>query len=152
MLFRSGIASDILPKLKLDAVSWSSYDGMNNFHDMYRGVEYLKQQMQPTPYMNGKKMVIIGEVGVPERKTAKTPTERWDYFFGVYLALDVPLIIDWEIYCNEPMDGTQSDASHTRTEQEMRGFWMIKPDGSKSETALYWEKLLNNPGGKFPLN
>jgi hypothetical protein len=148
----TGIASDILPKIKVDLVSWSSYDGMNDFHEMYRGIEYLRKQLRPTPYMKDEKRVIIGEIGVPENISKKSATVRWDEFFGVFFALNVPLIIDWELYCNEPKDGSQNDFNKPRTADEMRGFWMLKPDGSKSETALFWEKILNNPGGKFPQN
>jgi hypothetical protein len=148
----TGITSDILPKIKVDLVSWSSYDGMNDYHDLYRGIEYLRKQLRPTPYMKGEKRVIIGEIGVPENVTKVPAMQRWDKFFGVFFALNVPLIIDWELYCNEPKDGTQNNFNKPRTAEDMRGYWMVKPDGSKSETAIFWEKILNNPGGKFPQN
>lgn len=144
-----GIANRILPNIKVDIVSWSSYDGMNDYRDLYRGIQYLREQMQPTACMKGEKRVIIGEIGVPENVTKRTPTERWDEFFGVFFALDVPLIINWELYCNEPKDGTQNKNNVVRTAEDMRGFWMLKPDGSKSETALYWEKLMKNAGKKL---
>jgi hypothetical protein len=148
----TGIASDILPTINVDLVSWSSYDGMNDYHDMYRGIEYLRKQMRPTPYMKGEKRVIIGEIGVPENISSRSATVRWNEFFGVFFALNVPLILDWELYCNEPKDGSQHNFDKARTADEMRGFWMLKPDGSMSETALFWKKILNNSGAKFPQN
>lgn len=143
----TGIASDILPNITVDMVSWSSYDGMNDPRKMFRGIGYLREQLHPTPYMKGRKEVIIGEIGIPENVSKRPTAERWDELFGAIFAQDVRLVIDWEIYCNEPKDGRQNDFKTKRTAEDMRGFWMIRPDGSKSETCLFWEKLMNN-GGK----
>ena len=83
-------------------------------------------------------------------------------FFSLFLTIsvalmaqstltDVPLVINWELYCNEPVDDSlKSDWSRPRTEEELRGFWLVKPDGSMGITGTFWDKLLKNPGGKFP--
>ena len=141
----------LLPKVELDMVSWSSYDGMGEPRRFFRCIEYLRQQHRPTPYMKGQKYVFIGEAGIGERTVKFDVTDRWDGLFGVLFALDVPLIINWEIYCNEPVKKeTKNDFSRPMTEDELRGLWIIKPDGTLGITGTYWEKILNNPGGKFP--
>ncbi|GHU99717.1 hypothetical protein FACS1894159_04200 [Bacteroidia bacterium] len=142
----TGIASDVLPNMEVDMVSWSCYEGLQDMRKLYRGIEYLRAQMHPTPYMKSERRVIIGEVGFQERMIPNV-VESWDKFFGVILALDVPLVIDWELYCNEPVDKTaKKDTDRVFDHEELRGFWLLKPDGAKSETCLYWQKLLANPG------
>lgn len=146
-----GIANAVLPELHVDMVSWSCYDGMSSPVLLYKGLQYLREQMRPTPYMKGEKKVFLGEIGIPEKVNSERITERWDEFFGVCFALDIPYVIHWELYCNEPVDGKQKQFYPTRTEDELRGFWLIKPDGSKSETYNYFEKLLDS-AGKLVLN
>ena len=147
----TGIASDVLPNVEVDMVSWSCYEGLRDVHKLWRGIEYLRAQMRPTPYMKGERTVIIGEAGFQERVEKHNVTEMWDKFFGVIFALDVPLVIDWELYCNLPVDkeARHDDMSTGRVfrADELRGLWMIRPDGSKSETCLYWQKLLAGAGG-----
>ena len=143
----TGIASDVLPAMEVDMVSWSCYEGLRDVKKLYRGFEYLRTQMRPTPYMNGERRVMIGEVGFHEARIPNT-VELWDKFFGVCFALDVPLIIDWELYCNEPIDKDTKKNTDGRVyaAEELRGMWLLRPDGSKSETCHYWQKLLANPG------
>lgn len=150
-----GIANYVLPNLEVDMVSWSCYDGMDpDGVDLYRGIEYLKKQMKPTPYMNGERDVYLGEIGIPEQRyeglTEKQPViERWDKYIGVSLALDVPYIIQWELYCNEPKNEKYRRDIETRKTSEMRGFWLIRPDGTQSFVGDYFQKLLENPGEKL---
>lgn len=148
----TGVANSILPNIKVDMVSWSSYDGLRNPVDFYRGIEYLKSQMNPTKYMQGKKTVFIGEIGIPEnieesKKSNIVP--RWDALIGVCLALDVPYIVHWEVYCNEPLDGKQKQFYPVRTEKELKGLWLIKPDGTKGLSCNYLQQLLQNAEGKI---
>lgn len=146
----TGVANAILPNIKVDMVSWSSYDGLKNPVDFYKGIEYLKQQMNPTKYMKGKKTVFIGEIGIPENvdnNKKKNIVSRWDSFIGVCLALDVPYIVHWEVYCNEPLDGKQKQFYPVRTEKELKGLWLIKPDGTKGLSCGYLQQLLQNAGG-----
>ncbi len=148
----TGVANSILPNIKVDMVSWSSYDGLKNPVDFYKGIEYLKKQLNPTKYMQGKKTVMIGEIGIPENteESKKTDiTARWDALIGVCLALDVPYVVHWEVYCNEPKDGKQKQFYPVRTESEMKGLWLIKPDGTKGISCNYLQQVLQNAGGKL---
>jgi hypothetical protein len=99
----------------------------------------------------GKNAVYIGEVGKTENLGA-TPdeiTEFWDWFLGASFALELPWIVHWELYCNEPKDGTKSDR-RPRKADELRGFWLIKPDGSLGYAGKYFTSLLQNAGGRLP--
>ena len=113
---------------------------------MYRGIDIIRQHLIPTAYMKGKKVVFIGEVGRPENienQTRESIREFWDLNLGVYFAQDIPYIIQWELFCNEPKVGPKSQ-DRNKTTDELRGFWLIRPDGSKGWAQEYFEEILSN--------
>ena len=140
------ITSSVLPKVKVDMVSWSSYDGKSRDGlKMFKGIDYIRQQLIPTDYMKGKKVVFIGEIGEPENinnQTRETIREFWDLMLGVYIAQDIPYIINWELFCNEPKIGPRTQ-DRNKTADELRGFWLIRPDGSKSWAQEYFDEILS---------
>ena len=143
------LTTHILPHVALDLVSWSSYDGMHSAVAAWQGIEIIRQHMQPSPVF-GNKAVFIGEIGKPEQEAKrKDIIDWWDRAMGVFLALEIPWIIHWELYCNEPKNGTKSDR-HPRHAEEMRGFWLLRPDGSLSHSAHYLTQLLQHAGHSLP--
>ena len=150
-----GIVNSVLPQVETDMVSWSSYDGLTpDGLKLYKGIEYIRQNLKPTPFMKGKRVVFLGEIGIPEQRytglTEKGPiTDHWDAYVGVCLALDVPYLIQWELYCNEPKNEELRKLNDTRKTDEMRGFWLIRPDGTMSYAAEYFDHLLKNAGRKM---
>ena len=144
------LTTHVLPHVALDLVSWSSYDGMDSAVNAWQGIELIRQHMKPSPVF-GKPVVYIGEIGKPENTGAKEKeiVEWWDRALGVFLALEIPWIIHWELYCNEPKDGTKSDR-RPRKAEELRGFWLILPDGSLSYSGEYHVSLLKNAGSQLP--
>ena len=143
------LTTHVLPHVTLDLVSWSSYDGMNSAVAAWQGVELIRQHMRPSPVF-GNQAVYIGEIGKPENgATQKDIVEWWDRALGVFFALDIPWIINWELYCNEPKDGTKGDR-RPRKADELRGFWLIRPDGSLSYSGEYLVSLLKNTGRTLP--
>ena len=157
-----GLTSDVLPYVKTDLVSWSCYDGMANPVDLWRGIEYIKENMKPTGVFPGTP-VMIGEIGIPENegtvfgipaqagKIVKDELiKRWDNAISVFLAQDIPYVIQWEVYCNEPKSDVKDTLVHTT--DEMRGFWLIRPDGTESYSASYLKRLVQNAGKKIKNN
>lgn len=144
-----GIASSILPAVQTDMVSWSCYEGLDeNGIKLYKGIVYLRNQMQPTAYMKGKKIVFLGEIGIPEQRyedlnEESEVKERWDLYMGVCLAQKIPYVINWQLYCNEPVNQTIRNTNQNCKNNELMGFWLIRPDGTKSWGNEYFEKLLN---------
>jgi hypothetical protein len=140
------ITTNVLPKVKVDMVSWSSYDGKSKDGlKMFKGIDYIRQHLTPTSYMNGKKVVFIGEIGEPENinnQTRESIREFWDVMMGVYLAQEIPYIIHWELFCNENKDGSPRLQDRNKTGDELRGFWLIRPDGSKSWAQEYLDEIL----------
>jgi hypothetical protein len=139
------LTTNVLPKVKIDMVSWSSYDGRTpDGLLMYKGIDIIRQYLVPSDYMKGKKVVFIGEVGRPENienQTRESIREFWDLNMGVYLAQNIPYIIQWELFCNEPKVGPRTQ-DRNKTNDELRGFWLIRPDGTKGWAQEYFEELL----------
>jgi hypothetical protein len=150
-----GIVNSVLPLVETDMVSWSCYDGMDaSGIGLYKGIQYIKANMHPTPYMKNKKVVFLGEIGIPEQRydDLKDPNDivkRWDAYIGVCRSLKVPYIIQWELYCNEPKDENLRKLTDVRSTSEMRGFWLIRPDGTLSYVGEYFNRLLKNAGRKL---
>jgi len=138
------VTTSVLPMVKIDMVSWSSYDGKTKDGlKMYRGIDIIRKYLVPSPYMKGRKVVFIGEVGEAENingNTRESIREFWDVMMGVYLSQDIPYIIHWELYCNEPKTGPRTQ-DRNKTEDELRGFWLIRPDGSKSWAQEYFDEI-----------
>lgn len=152
------ITFDVLPHVEVDMVSWSAYDGKAPKHTrmetavkphregvrMYRGIDYIRQSMVPTPYMKGEKVVFIGEIN--EHENVPGMSREWvqefcDIVMGVYLAQDIPYIVYWELYANEPKDGKKSQ-DYSRTADELKGNWLIRPDGSHGWAQEYFDEIL----------
>lgn len=143
------LTTRVLPKVKVDLVSWSCYDGLETPVKTWQGIEILRQSMQPSPTF-GTNAVYVGEVGLPENGMEKSKVvDFWDRTMGVFLAMELPLIVHWELYCNEPKDGTK-ELRHPRREEEMKGFWWIKPDGQPGFGGKYLNALLQHAGKVLP--
>ncbi len=140
------LTTDVLPKVKVDMVSWSSYDGKTpDGLKMYKGIDIIRKHLIPTPYMKGEKVVFIGEIGKPENiknETRESIREFWDLNMGVYFAQDIPYIIHWELFCNENKDGSPRLQDRNKTADELKGFWLIRPDGSKGWAQEYFEEIM----------
>lgn len=154
-----GLANYVLPVTETDMVSWSCYDVMVNDTtedgvSLFRGIEYLRKQMRPTEVMNGKPFVFLGEIGIPEQRyehlmDQQSVIHNWDVYMGVCIALDVPYIIQWELFCNEPKNEELRRLAETRTRDEMRGFWLVRPDGTTSWVGEYFARLMKSAGKRL---
>jgi hypothetical protein len=143
------LTNRVLPHVSLDLVSWSSYDGMSDEVATWQGIEIIRHHMRPSA-TSGEKTVYLGEIGKPEKGVpAREIIDWWDRALGVCLAMEIPYIVHWELYCNEPADGTKSDR-RPRKAEEMRGFWYLRPDGSLSHGGRYLDTLLKHAGAVLP--
>lgn len=135
------ITTHVLPQVGVDLISWSCYDGLSSPVNLWHGLETLEHYRKTRPD-GSKPPVYIGEIGLPESGLEEKPTiEAWDAWMGVLLAKQIPYILHWELYCNEPKD-KKPDSKPVRTAEELRGFWLIRPDGSLGYAAKYFKSLL----------
>ena len=138
------VSNSVLPFVKVDLVSWSSYDGLKSAKDMERGIKHLSEMHRNKGAFPEKQTVMIGEIGFQEQVANFDVAERMKSIYDKCLEMDVPYIIYWEIYCNEPKDqGTRSKSYPMRTTDEMKGLWLFRPDGSESIVCKVLKDYLN---------
>jgi hypothetical protein len=51
-----------------------------------------------------------------------------------------PYIVYWQLYCNEPRPEAEIPSWKI---DDFRGFWLIRPDGSKTNVYNYFAQILN---------
>jgi hypothetical protein len=94
-----------------------------------------------------KNHVYIGEVGIPENENSAEAVEKyWDTAMAVFLANDVPWIVVWELYCNEAKVGVKEETGRSLGADQVRGFWLLKPDGSQGVGGQYLSNIMNSAG------
>ncbi len=136
------VTEKVVPGIELDLVSYSAYDGLRDPITLWRCVEEIRRHARTTgPF--GERAVYLGEIGLPENETPPGQiAERWDGWLGAALAAKVFYVIQWEIYCNEINPKIQPPPRLPIKElSHMRGFWLVRPDGSLSETGQLLQRL-----------
>jgi hypothetical protein len=124
----------VLPRVELDLVSYSSYDALSSPATLAVAIGEIRRHARTGPLF-GPGAVMLGEIGIPENDQPARIAERWDGWIGAALALDVPYIFQWQLYCNEPRAGRPKPEAPIRDAGECRGFFLVRPDGSLGETG-----------------
>lgn len=138
---KQSIVNSILPHIKTDYVSWSSYDvtkpaamkgGEQGRARFMAALDYIEAHL-PESDVPGKR-VFIGEYGFelasfpdPELQRKYTAViMKWSLKWGC------PFILYWELYCNEiePKTG------------EHRGYWLIDDQGDKQPVWFFHKEFL----------
>ena len=153
------LTTHVLPKIRPDYISWSCYDGLKTEArsadktaiGLWQGLEIIQHYARTVQHdAAGRPAVYIGEIGFPEQVVPpESAVEMMDAALGVFFARHIPYILYWELYCNERKDGTRSLVTASEPAQELRGFWLIKPDGTLGGTGAYFRELLMLAGGKL---
>lgn len=142
---RPGLVNAILPHTNLDLVSYSAWDSTTDKYNdpnvFRRALDFIAKNMPDSPDF-GDKNVYIGEFGMPENDFGPEKIQQ-----AIPNAVDTalewgcPYIVYWQIYCNELRPGKRPAPVKNNT--DVRGFWLIRPDGSKTWTWSYFQNLLN---------
>ncbi|MCU0918634.1 MAG: hypothetical protein MUC88_29365 [Planctomycetes bacterium] len=143
---RSGfpnVVNRVLPHTKLDLVSYSAWDSATSH---YTDPNVLRQALDfiaahaPDSADFGARNVYMGEFGMPENvhSLAKVQVAVPN---AVRTALDwgCPYVVYWQLYCNELKDPQAHPP--VRSNDAVRGFWLIRPDGTKAWTWDYFHDL-----------
>ncbi len=147
---RPNMVDKVLPHTKLDLVSYSAWDATAEYSEnsqiLCDALDFIAKNM-PDSVEFGDRNVYVGEFGMPENKFS--PEKIQKVIPGaVETALNwgCPYIVYWQLYCNELKDNKQKPPVHSN--DSVRGFWLIRPDGSKAWTWDYFYGLLSPDGQK----
>ena len=143
---RPGVATDVLPYVPLDMVSYSAYDSQHEIDTFPAAMAFLAEHMPPkdgTDQRLGGRVgrVFVGEYGFPENhphveqgllpmveNVLRTATEsgcRWTFF--------------WQLYCNEPL------RRPVEKNDDCRGFWLVRRDGSETPACQMLREFWKQP-------
>ncbi|OHB53697.1 MAG: hypothetical protein A2Y12_15095 [Planctomycetes bacterium GWF2_42_9] len=141
---RPNMVNKVLPFTHLDLVSYSAWDAaVDQWKDpnvFRKALSFIAKNM-PDNKAFGDKNVYLGEFGWPEnlygRENLVTALSQ-----AVNTALDFgcPYIVYWQLYCNELVD--TNTPLPVKDNKDVRGFWLLRPDGSKSVAWDYFNDLL----------
>jgi len=164
----SRVVNKVLPAVDLDLVSYSAWElggqiagdswlpGQNSREQFDEAetlvtetLDYIVGQFTPTGAADDvlgadQRPLYLGELGVPfeetgpeaglrELRAVLEPSLEWGVRWAIY----------WQVYCNELASGDDPAIGETVSDdQEVRGFYLVKPDGSKAVTWDYFRELL----------
>jgi hypothetical protein len=129
---RPTVTDQVLPHVPVDLVSYSAWDTQDDPELLRDALEYIARHTVDRPPF-GDRNVYLGEFGQPENERSEVDVRR-RVPKTVETALDwgCPWVIYWQIYCNE------ARRRPVASNDDVRGFYLIRPDGSK---ALAWDEL-----------
>ena len=148
---KPNMVNKVLPHTKLDLVSYSAWDSTTAYPEdpnVFRNaLNFIAAYMPDSPDF-GNQNVYVGEFGMPENKFPIKQIQKMVPNV-VTTALDwgCPYIIYWQLYCNELQDDKLVPPVHSN--DAVRGFWLIRPDGSKAWTWDYFAELFKSSSQKM---
>lgn len=138
---RPALVNRVLPHIRTDFVSWSSYDvtkpaallgGEAGRALVFQALDYIEAHL-PKSEIPGKR-VFVGEYGF-ELASFKDPDLQRKYTASIMkwaLEWGSPFVLYWELYCNEVDPATGRS----------RGYWLIDDRGVKQPVWFLHEEFL----------
>ena len=129
---RPTVTDRVLPHTRVDLVSYSAWDTQGDPALLRAALDYIARHT-PDREPFGDRNVLLGEFGLPENGHSRQQV-RQTIRGAVETAVDwgCPWVVYWQVYCNE------ARRQPVRSNLDVRGFWLLRPDGSK---AWAWDEL-----------
>jgi hypothetical protein len=146
------VLTHVVPYAGADMVVCAAYESKNEHPvKLWRTIE-LMRAFTPASTLYGTDNVAIGELGYRDNippLAASAVREYWDNTLGVVFAMNLPHCIFWELYANEAVDGNGEVIPTGNPdyygvvfpEEDLRGFWLVKPDGTLSAAGEYFMEI-----------
>jgi hypothetical protein len=134
------VTNDVLPKTHCDLYSYSSWDSLRDPEKLRKALDYLASKA-PDSKLFGSKNIFVGEYGAPENEPGMGPEKQLAIVKSATetaLKWGARYVVYWELYCNEKA----GEYEGRPTNQDCRGFWLIRPDGTKAPVWEYFRGLL----------
>lgn len=142
----------VVPYTHNDLYSYSSYASraLDKLNTITRILNYIKTKISPSK-MYGEHNLMIGEFGYEERRFPYTKSVNDstanDQLISIRTQLEYLLnwgviyVFDWEIYCNEIADKNTPVGVAVHDNNQFKGFWLRRADGSYTPTYDYFRAL-----------
>jgi hypothetical protein len=129
------MTNDVVPFTRADLYSYSTWDIAFEPAALVRALDYLEVKA-PDNRRFGKRNIYLGEFGLAKNHgipEGQRPDRIRDLMEAA-LGWGVRYAVYWELYCNEQLQ----DYSGRPRNRDLRGFWLIRPDGAKTQM---WDLL-----------
>jgi len=124
-LGRPCVINRVVPHTNIDLVSYSAWDTQDDPDLLRRALDFIGRHA-PDSGAFGTKNVYLGEFGKPENEFDQRAVERCvSQTLTTAYEWGCPYVVFWQVYCNE------SKRRPVRGNDDVRGFWLIRPDGTR---------------------
>jgi hypothetical protein len=135
------VANSVFPKTRCDLYSYSCWDlPRDDPKKLVEALDYLASKAPDSPFF-GDKNIYLGEFGAPENVVGGPEKQRDAVRGSVEAALrwGARYVVYWQLYCNEPVGKPEGRPGNP----DCRGFWLLRPDGSRAPVWDYFKDLLS---------
>lgn len=133
---RPGVVNKVLPRTSVDLVSYSAWDAQDDAGTLRKALDFIAKHVPDRPPFGGRN-VYVGEFGKPANEFSDKRVRRTvENVVTTAHEWGCPYIVYWQLYCNEPRKRP------VRQNDDVRGFWLLRPDGTKSPIWSYFHGLL----------
>lgn len=131
--------NDVVPFTRADLYSYSSWDLGFDRRRLTEALDYLEGKA-PDSELFGKRNVYLGEFGAVKDQLGETVNvrKRIQGLADTALGWGVRWAVFWQLYCNEP----KREYEGRPRIADMRGFWLIRPDGSRAASWSHFERRM----------
>lgn len=151
------LTGEILPHVRTDFNSWSSYDGvwtevLDQFPiGLWKGVEVLEYYTNESGRIVGESPIQLGEFGINENQinnaiqTKEKVEELYDKMIGCALAQKWNNFFIWAFYSTDTKSynfESGQEYSEDLFYQYSDGKWIVEPDGSLGIGGTYFAEVL----------
>lgn len=156
---RPNMVNRVLPYTNVDLVSYSAWDATVNYVNapsiLKEALNFIARHTPDRPPF-GNKNVYIGEFGLPENDFSQDLVQTLvKNVVDTGTGWGCPYVVYWQLYCNElktkapmpyiPEDQPRPSLAAIKDNNATRGFWLIRPDGSKSLIWQYFHHIFTTP-------
>jgi hypothetical protein len=140
------MVNKVLPYTPVDLVSYSAWDAATEHYAdpkvLRDALDFIAANALDSADF-GSRNVYLGEFGMPENVYSLDKVQQ-AIPNAVRTALDwgCPYIVYWQLYCNELKD--PNAVVPVQSNDVVRGFWLIRPDGTKAWTWDYFHGLFSS--------
>ena len=155
---RTCIAHDILPKVDVDFVSYSSYEAIKNrdYSEKKSTLEtifnYLENQLKPKSNLPFNRRVFIGEYGYHANENVLSQRKQFEEtkdIMKISLELNLPFALHWQMYNNEYAEnGNSKNMSLINEHGEKRPLYYLHKTYYKKMNSYL--EIYKTENGMFP--
>ncbi len=133
------VTNRVIPHTRCDLYSYSAWDTLNDPARLRDALSFLRDSA-PASALFGRDHVYVGEYGAAENGVGGPEEQLRIIRNATEAALDwgARYVVYWQLIC----DGLRHPVEGRPTNEDVSGWWLIRPDGSRPPVWDYFHGLL----------